>query len=151
MEFRLLQFIQKKRFSNGSCQMKTSLTLCYKDYLLTASFKDFPTLNCAMRFASSRNFWPVIGLRPSLAARSFTSNVPKPTRDTFSPLTSVSVTTSVKASTALPASFLEIPAFSATAATKSTLFISIPPDSFSRYTWYFTCFYRKSQDLASLS
>ena len=52
-----------------------------------------------------------------------TSNVPKPTNCTFSPLTNSAAITSVKAFSAFSASFLESSACSATAAINSVLFI----------------------------
>ena len=60
---------------------------------------------------------------PSRAARSLTENVPKPTRATLSPALRVSVIASTTAATAFAASLLERPAFSATAATNSVLFL----------------------------
>ena len=54
---------------------------------------------------------PVCGFLPVLAARSTTSNVPKPVMETLSPSTNVSATILVKAVSDFSASFLEIPAF----------------------------------------
>ena len=67
-------------------------------------------------------FSPVSGFLPSLASLSDTSNVPKPTNCTFSPLTNSAAITSVKAFSAFSASFLESSACSATAAINSVLF-----------------------------
>ena len=111
------------RFGNIEIVIAKELTKIHESFIRGRIEDILPTLKDGTLLAAICIVSPVCGFRPSLAARSFTSNVPKPTSDTFSPLISASVTTVVKASTAFPASFLEIPAFSATAATKSTLFI----------------------------
>jgi len=66
-----------------------------------------PALNAGTFFAGTWIGFFVAGLIESLAARSLTSNAPKPTIDTFSPFTSASVIVSVTAASACSASFLE--------------------------------------------
>ena len=73
---------------------------------------------------------PVSGFLPSLAARSDTSNVPKPTSCTLSPFFSCSATTSVNAFSAFSASFFDSYVLSAIAATSSVLFIVISSSGF---------------------
>ena len=65
---------------------------------------------------------PVLGLRPSRAALSDTSNVPKPTSGTLSPFAKAFVIALKVASIAFVASALVNPVSSATASTNSTFF-----------------------------
>ena len=64
---------------------------------------------------------PVRGLTPWRAARGAAENLPKPVKLTVSPAFSVSVTDSMNASTALPASRAESPLFWPTLLMKSCL------------------------------
>jgi hypothetical protein len=82
-------------------------------------FNSAPALNFGCFEAGMTIFSPVRGLRTSVAARSLTWNVPNPGSLTSSPLANTSETTAIKASTALPASLLVVPVFSAIARTKS--------------------------------
>jgi len=72
---------------------------------------------------------PVRGLTPWRAARADGENLPKPVKLTVSPAFSVSVTVSMKASTALPASRADSPLFWATFWMKSCLVNEHPPAS----------------------
>jgi hypothetical protein len=66
---------------------------------------------------------PVAGLRPILAARWLTENVPKPTSETEPPIPNSPAIAEVTASIALPASAFEDPVLAATALIRSPLFI----------------------------
>ena len=66
---------------------------------------------------------PVLGLRPSRADLFETANVPNPTRGILSPFAKASVIVANVASSALVASDLVNPAFSAIASTNSTFLI----------------------------
>ena len=69
---------------------------------------------------------PVLGLRPVVAARWATEKVPKPTIRTSPPDFNADVMLSNTPSTARPASAFGQPAASATAETRSFLFIGTP-------------------------
>ena len=71
--------------------------------------------------------YPVRGLRPVVALRSATLNVPKPTRRTSPPPESEPVIESNTASTAFAESAFDNPELSDTAATKSFLFNVLAP------------------------
>jgi len=71
--------------------------------------------------AAMWTFSPVRGLTPMRAARAEVENLPKPVNVIVSPLFNASVIVSSTASTAAPASRLDMPAASATASTKSCL------------------------------
>ncbi len=65
------------------------MLLLQKYYLaFTASFNAFPALTAGVFPAGIVRVSPVCGLRPSRAARSLTSNVPKPSSCTCSPFCS---------------------------------------------------------------
>jgi hypothetical protein len=95
-------------------------------YSFTASFRAFPALNPGTFDALIWIVAPVWGLRPSRAARGLTENVPKPTRDTWSPRLRASVTLSITASSARPASDLLMSAADAIASIRSVLFTKVP-------------------------
>jgi hypothetical protein len=77
----------------------------------------------ALRDAAISIASPVCGLRPERAARSRTSNVPKPGSVTLSPLVRADEMASTTASTAASAPDLDRSAPWATASTSSRLFI----------------------------
>src|SRR5690606_33470168 len=89
------------------------------------SLRALPALNAGFLEALILIVSPVFGLRPWRAARLRTWKVPKPTSVTVSPFLRVLVMTLTIASTALAASVLDSSAASATAATKSPLFIRL--------------------------
>src|SRR5207253_7449214 len=76
--------------------------------------------------AAMRIFSPVLGLRPSEAAREATENVPKPTRRTSPPPLNAPVIDSNTASTALLAADFDRSALPATESINSFLFTCCP-------------------------
>src|SRR3990170_3074398 len=88
---------------------------------LTAALSVLPAENLGTVVAGIMTFAPVRGLTPMRAARAEVENLPKPVKVTESPLLSADVIVSSTASTAPPASRLDMPALSATASTKSCL------------------------------
>ena len=94
---------------------------------LTCSFKPLPALNAGDLEAAIVIVLPFCGLRPSRAARSRTSNVPKPITCTLPPAANSSATVSNTAFTAFSASFLVNSVFYATLAINSVLFMTEPP------------------------
>lgn len=86
------------------------------------SEKSLPTLNAATRLARISMTAPVLGLRPERAKRLRASNVPKPTRVTFSPLATDLIIASMVRLMICSASFLVVPASLATTSTRSALF-----------------------------
>jgi hypothetical protein len=96
-----------------------SLTDVLKEKLMnpyrTESFNALLALNTGAFEAATSISSPVRGLRAFRAARSFTSNVPKPTICILSPFCSVSVTVSIKAPVNASESFLVTPGFLASA------------------------------------
>ena len=72
---------------------------------LTCSFKPLPALNAGDLEAAIVIVLPFCGLRPSRAARSRTSKVPKPITCTLPPAANSSATVSNTAFTAFSASF----------------------------------------------
>ena len=72
----------------------------------------------AWRAPASCIFSPVCGLRPSRAARSLESKVPKPTSETRSPLATDPTMTSRADPSTAAAVYFETPAFSVIAATR---------------------------------
>jgi hypothetical protein len=86
---------------------------------LTADLSVAPGLNAGDFDAAIFSSAPVAGLRPVRAARSRTSNEPKPTNDMSSPAVSVSVTTSINAAKFRAASALVLPVFVASASISS--------------------------------
>ena len=97
-----------------------------KDYLLTASFKSLPALKVGRFDAGILIFSPVRGLRPVVAARFDTENVPKPTRRTSSPFFKVPLMLDNTASRASCAFVFDRSACLATASIRSDLFMGIP-------------------------
>ena len=89
----------------------------------TASFSALPALKTGALLAAMVMGLRVLGLMPACAARVLTSKEPNPVRVILSPFFKVSVTVSKTAATAFSASFLVIPAFSATATIISALVI----------------------------
>ena len=67
------------------------------NYLETISLRALPALKEGSLEDGISIFSLVLGLMPSLAARSFTSKVPKPTSATFSPAASASEIASITA------------------------------------------------------
>src|SRR5213594_2917287 len=86
---------------------------------LSAAFNWLPALNFGTVVAAMWTRSPVRGFTPWRAARSAAENLPNPVKLIESRLLSVSVTVSMKASTALPASRAERPLFAATLLMKS--------------------------------
>jgi len=86
------------------------------------SLRPWPALNFGRRAAGMVICSLVRGLRPVLSARSWTENVPKPTKRTTSPASSELVIASITLLRALFASVLEKPDKSAMAETRSCLF-----------------------------
>ena len=78
---------------------------------MTASFNALPARNFGCLQAAILIVAPVCGLRPVVAARFLTSNVPKPTKVTLLPFFKDFVTQATKESTALAASVFEKPPF----------------------------------------
>ena len=75
-------------------------------YLFTAFFNALLDLNAGALLAAIVIVSPVLGLRPVLSPLSRTSKLPNPLRDTLSPFTRASVTTSTNAVTTLSTSVL---------------------------------------------
>lgn len=96
------------------------------DQELTASFKALPALKPGTFEALISIVAPVCGLRPLRALRCFTEKVPKPTRETWSPLDRASVMLSTTASRARPADAFGRSAAVAMASISSVLFTLIP-------------------------
>lgn len=96
------------------------------DYLLTASFSSLPALKVGRFEAGILIVSPVRGLRPVVAARLETENVPKPTRRTSSPFFREALMQSITASRAVWAFVLGRSACFATASISSDLFTGYP-------------------------
>src|ERR1043165_6775970 len=79
--------------------------------LLSAALSWLPALNFGTVVAAIWTRSPVRGFTPCRAALAAAENLPKPVKLIESPLFRVSVTASMKASTALPASRAERPLF----------------------------------------
>ena len=94
---------------------------------LTCSFKPLPALNAGDLEAAIVIVLPFCGLRPSRAARSRTSKVPKPITCTLPPAANSSATVSNTAFTAFSASFFVNSVFCATLAINYVLFMTEPP------------------------
>src|SRR4051794_39761231 len=88
---------------------------------LRAFLKSAPALNFGALLAAIWMRSPVCGFTPCRAPRSATENLPKPVKLTSPPRLSVSLTTSMNASTALLASAFASPASDATRSTNSAL------------------------------
>src|SRR5262249_52618329 len=88
---------------------------------LTADLSALPAWNFGTVVAAMCTFSPVRGLTPMRAARAEVENLPKPVNVMLSPFFNACVIVSRTASTAAPASRLDMPAESATASTKSCL------------------------------
>lgn len=85
---------------------RTGLFHFHNYFLPTESFKALPALNTGTLRAAILISAPVCGLRPLRASRLRTSKLPKPTRETLSPLANAPLTAPITALRAFSESFL---------------------------------------------